>query len=91
MGTRFRLNSLAGISLVAVLAIALSVALPPGPAWADAEDDAVAHHSRAVVFGSDAEMGTALAFLKRRGNPDAAAAMILALRYRQSHNAELSE
>ena len=90
MGIRFRLNSLVGISLVAVLATALTVVSPPGPAWADAEDDAVAHHSRAVVFGSDAEMDAALAFLKRRGNPDAAAAMILALRYRQSHNAALS-
>ncbi len=59
MGTRLRLNSLVGIALGAVLAIGVTVASPAGEAWADAEDDAMAHHSRAVVFGLDAETETA--------------------------------
>ncbi len=80
MGARLR-----RIAVAAMLAGASIPALPYGPVLADADDDAVARHSNALVFGGEAEIKAALEFLERRGNPDSAAALILALRYRGYH------
>jgi hypothetical protein len=63
-----------------------------GPAQAASESDAeaVARHSRALLFGDDAAVRGALAFLSARGNSDAAAALILALRFRWDRSDEIS-
>jgi hypothetical protein len=63
--------------------MALAIALASdGIASAASEDEATARHSRALIFGTVRDLGDSLAALRARGNPDAAAAMILALRYR---------
>ncbi len=63
------------------LAVTLALAGASG-AMAETEDATVARHSRALLVGSDADFRNALAALRTRKNPDAAAAMILALRFR---------
>ena len=64
--------------------MALAIALASdGVASAVSEDEAIARHSRALNFGTASDLRDSLAALRARGNPDAAAAMILALRYRR--------
>ena len=58
---------------------------------AEGGNAAVAQHSRALLMSAGVDFRNALAALRRRGNPDAAAAMILALRYRRDAVWELSE
>jgi hypothetical protein len=71
--------------------MALAIALASdGVASAVSEDEAVARHSRALIFGSDKDLRDSLAALRARGNPDVSAAMILALRYRRSATMDLS-
>lgn len=55
------------------------------------EDKDVARHSETLMFGSGEDLRVSLAALRARGNPDAAAAMILALRFRRNANQELSD
>ena len=62
-----------------------------GSALAETEDEAVARHSRALVLGADADFQNALTALQARGKLDAAAAMILAQRYRRQASWELSQ
>ena len=50
----------------------------------------VANLSRTLVFGSRQEIIDSIGALTVRGNPDVAAAMILALRYRRSETPDLS-
>ena len=77
---------------LAAPALALMLALAGGSAAAAASgDEAVARHSRALIVGSDVDFQNALAALRTRGKPDAAAAMILALRYRRQAVWDLSE
>ena len=77
---------------LAAPALAVMLALAgAGAAAATSEDEAVARHSRALVMGSDVDFRNALAALQTRGNPDAAAAMILALRYRRHAVWDLSK
>ncbi|MCH8809892.1 MAG: hypothetical protein IH993_08690, partial [Proteobacteria bacterium] len=77
---------LAAPALAAMLALAGG-----GAAAAASEDEAVARHSRALVMGPDVDFRNALAALQTRGNPDAAAAMILALRFRRYAVRDLSK
>ena len=64
--------------------MALAIALASGDVTsAVSEDEAVARHSRALIFGSDRDLIDSLAALQSRGNPDVSAAMILALRYKR--------
>ena len=80
------------IAHLAAPALAVMLALAGGGgAAAASEDEAVARHSRALVIGPDVDFRNALAALQTRGNPDAAAAMILALRYRRSAVWDLSK
>jgi hypothetical protein len=73
------------------LAVTLALAFAAGGALAETEDEAVTRHSRALVLGSEVDHRNALAALQARGNPDAAATMILALRYRRQAVLELSK
>ena len=70
---------------LAVLAVTM-VGIGEGRA---ASDD-VAAQSAAVIFGNAADRRAALDALEARGDQDAAAAIILALRYRREATAELS-
>ncbi len=83
---RLRLAYLATLTLAAMFALAGA-----GPAMAESEDEAVARHSRALIVDADVDFRNALAALRTRGNPDAAAAMILALRYRRYAVRDLSK
>ena len=74
---------------LAPLALALALA-GGGAALAAADDDAVARHSRTLLFGAGDELQDALAALRGRGNADVAAALILALRYRRYAGGDLS-
>lgn len=47
----------------------------------DTENVVIGQQSRALIFGTETEFREAILALRIRGNPDAAAAMILALRY----------
>jgi len=68
-----------GLRLPCLAALALAIALSFDPvALAASDDDDIARHSRALIFGSFGEFRDALAALRARGSPDAAAAMILA-------------
>ena len=82
-------------ALAVALALVVATVSASGSVQADAEDRrgrrGRAHHSRALVFGSNADVGTALAFLKQRGKAAAAAALILAQRYRGNRTADYSE
>lgn len=75
-----RLGFLAGLVVLA------------GVGWANAasHDEAVARQSVALIFGTGEDHREALEALVARGNPDAAAAMIMALRYRPGAVGELS-
>ncbi len=75
---------------LAVAAMAVTLALA-GSASAETEDEAVARHSRALLMGSEGDFRNAVAALRTRAKPDAAAAMIFALRYRRQAVWELSE
>ncbi len=80
-----------GLRLGRLAVMALAIALTSdGVASAAGEDEAVALHSRALNFGTDRDLRDSLAALRARGNPDAAAAMILALRYRRNAAMNLS-
>ena len=70
--------------------IVLALSLVGGAAFAAADDDAVARHSRTLLFGAGDELQGALAALRGRGNTDVAAALVLALRYRRYAGGELS-
>ncbi len=72
-----------GLRLGCLAVMALAIALASGGvALAASDDEAVARHSRALIFGTDRELRDSLAALRARGNPDVSAAMILALRHR---------
>ncbi len=72
-----------GLGLGRLVVMALALALASGDvASAASEDEATARHSRALIFGTGRDLRDSLAALRARGNPDAAAAMILALRHR---------
>ena len=74
-----------------IVVMALVIALASSDVTsAESEDEAIARHSRALILGTDGELRDSLAALRARGNPDAAAAMILALRYRRYAAVELS-
>jgi hypothetical protein len=80
------------IFLAAVIALT-ALGLPAlAAAQSNLENDAesVARHSRALLFGTDAEFREAVDFIRKRGKPDAAAALILALRYRSDRASQLS-
>jgi len=80
-----------GLSLGRLVVLALAIVLVSGSvALAASDDEAVARHGRALVFGTDGDLRDSLAALRARGNPDAAATMILALRYRRYAALELS-
>jgi hypothetical protein len=81
-------SKLRGLIVAAVAALALAAGAPP--AAADENGEAVAAHSRALIFGSPGEFLSALASLTARGKPDVVPAMILALRYRNGAAGELS-
>ena len=70
--------------------IVLALSLVGGAAFAAADDDAVARHSRTLLFGAGDELQGALAALRGRGNTDVAAALVLALRYRRYAGGDLS-
>ena len=70
------------LGCLAVMALAIVLA-SDGVDSAAGEDEAIARHSRALNFGTDRDLRDSLAALRARGNPDAAAAMILALRHRR--------
>ena len=72
-----RLLRLAAPALALVLALAGARA-GASAAAAASEDEVVTRHSRALIVGTDGDFRNALAALRTRGNPDAAAAMILA-------------
>ncbi len=74
---------------LAVLAVPMVLA-GVGGAGAVSDDEAVAELSEALIFGSGQESRDALDALVARGDPDAAAVMILALRYRPGAVADLS-
>ncbi len=76
------------LGLLAGMAMA-GVALSPGEASAQ-DDAAVGDDSVSLIFGSSQDRSDALAALVERGDPDAVAAMILALRYRPDAVADLS-
>ncbi len=79
-----RLNRLvAGTLLVATCMTS------PVDAEAQGADDRVAEHSRALIMGTTSEYQNAISALRNRGNPDAAAAMIFALRYSQRISIDL--
>ena len=80
-----------GLRFGCLLVMALAIALASdGVASATSEDEAVARHSRALIFGSDGDFRDSLAALRSRGNPDVSAAMILALRYKRYAAMDLS-
>ena len=80
-----------GSRLGSMVVMAVAIALASGDATsASIEDEAIARHSETLIFGTDKELRDSLAALRARGNPDAAAAMILALRYRRYAEKELS-
>ncbi len=85
----WRLGRLAAPALV--LAFALAGLGAAGSALAETEDEAVARHSQALILGAETDFQNALAALQARGKPDAAAAMILAQRYRRQVSLELSQ
>ena len=70
--------------------IVLALSLVGGAAFAAADDDAVARHSRMLLFGAGDELQGALAALRGRGNTDVAVALVLALRYRRYAGGDLS-
>ncbi len=73
-----------GLRLGRLVVMALAITLASGEvAAAASEDGAIARHSRALIFGTDRDLRDSLAALRARGIPDAAATMILALRYRR--------
>ena len=74
---------------LAPLALALALA-GGGAAFAAADDDAVARHSRTLLFGAGDALQGALAELRARGKADVAAALVLALRYRRHAGGDLS-
>ncbi len=75
------------LGVLAVLAVTM-VGIGNGGAATD--DEAVAAQSAAVIFGSADDRKAALAALLVRGELDAAAAIVLALRYRREATGELS-
>ncbi len=80
-----------GLRFGCLVVMAFAIALASdGVASAESEDEAVARHSKALIFGSDADLKNSLAALRARRNPDVSAAMILALRYKRSAVMELS-
>ena len=68
----------------------LMIAGAPHPVLAAENGSRVAEASRALVFGTPGEFQGALETLRARGNPDVAAAIILALRYNGRRTEELS-
>ncbi len=80
-----------GLRFGCLVVMALAIALAgDGVASAVSEDEAVARHSRALIFGSEGDLSNSLAALRGRRNPDVSAAMILALRYKRDAAMELS-
>ena len=78
------LAGLGGLCLAVLLATAPLPALALG-------DDEVAAHSDDLVFGNRAELLAALEAFEARGAPDVAPALILALRYSGTAQAEIAE
>lgn len=70
------------LGYLAVMALAIALA-SGGAALAASDGEVVARHSRALIFGTDRDLRDSLAALRARGNPNVAAAMILALRHRR--------
>ena len=77
------------LSVLAVLAVTMAVA-GVGGVKAAGDDEAVAEQSEALIFGTGAQSRDALEALVARGDPDAAAIMILALRYRPGSDTDIS-
>ena len=77
--------------VVHLTAAAIAAALAGGGvALAEGEDEAVARHSKALIFEAEQSFRNSLAVLRTRGNSDAAAVMILALRYKRYASKDLS-
>ena len=80
-----------GLRLGRVVVVALAIALASGEVRSAArEDEDIARHSWALIFGTDRDLRDSLEALRARGNPDVAAAIILSLRYRRYAAMELS-
>lgn len=71
------------VSRCFLLAIILPVLLGGGAVAAPLSDDEVARLNRAALFAPEAERRGALEALVARGNPDVAATLVLAMRYRR--------
>lgn len=79
-------------ALPAAAGLWLSVLLAAAPVPALAlSDEEIARHSDDLVFGSRSELLAALEAFEARGAPDVAAALILALRYSGTAQAEIVE
>ena len=79
-------------ALPAAAGLWLSVLLAAAPVPALAlSDEEIAQHSDDLVFGSRSELLAALEAFEARGAPDVAAALILALRYSGTAQAEIVE
>ncbi len=85
LSTRRRfVATVATLSALGVPTVAAAQSAPGG------DSEVVARHSRALLFGDDAAFSQAVAFLGGRGEADAAAALILALRFRWDHAEEIA-
>lgn len=85
------LQGLSRRNVAAALAVSpVLTAVGVTAAKAQSATDEVANLSRTLVFGSRQEIIDTIGALTVRGNPDVAAAMILALRYRRSETPDLS-
>ena len=78
------------VRIIAVLG-ALFLSSWPGLVQAESADDAIAEHSRSLIFGSPETFQEAVSALQERGSPDVAPAMILALRYNNRGAREISD
>jgi hypothetical protein len=70
-------------------AVLIVLSLLHQPALAESDEEMVAFASDALIFGDDEEAAAAVSYLAERGQADAAAAAILALRYGPVRRAEL--
>jgi hypothetical protein len=76
--------------LIIAMIAGLALTAGPRPAPASENGEPVAEHSRALVFGSPGKVRDALTALTARGKSDVVPAMVLALRYNNENDTELS-
>lgn len=80
---------MARVACLVVMVAALLAGWPGAVAAQVAAPGTVAHHARALVLGDTDAAKESLEYLRERGDPDIAAAAILALRFRPDRQAEL--